>query len=105
MKQEIIEKISKYFKLTNYEAEKIYEDIFAGIIDGVKEDNIAEISNLGEFIIKYNNGESTQKKTVEFLPTSSLEEEINLRSFEESRTFEPSEFMADKIIDKTEIIN
>ena len=101
IKQEIIEKISKYFKLTNFEAEKIYDDIFAGIIQGVKEDNIADITNLGEFIIKYNNSDIDNKKTVEFLPTLSLEEEINQRSFEESRTFEPSEFMADKITDKT----
>lgn len=94
MKQEIIEKISKYFKLTNYEAEKIYEDIFSGIIKGVREDNIASISNLGEFIIKFNSGEMQQSKTVEFLPISSLEEEINQRSFEESRTFDPLEYFA-----------
>lgn len=88
IKQEIIEKISKYFKLTHFEAEKIYDDIFAGIIQGVKEDNIADITNLGEFIIKYNNnGDSTHKKTVEFLPTLSLEEEINQRGFEEQKTF------------------
>ena len=54
LKQEIIEKITKYFKLTHYDAEKIYDDIFQSIMKGVKDDNIAEISNLGEFILKYN---------------------------------------------------
>ncbi|MEO8513282.1 MAG: SPOR domain-containing protein [Ignavibacteria bacterium] len=92
IKQEIIEKICKYFKLTTFEAEKIYDDIFAGIIQGVKEDNIADITNLGEFIIKYNSSDLANKKTVEFLPTLSLEEEINQRSFEEQRQFEPSKF-------------
>ncbi len=93
IKEEIIEKISKYFKLTNYEAEKIYDDIFSGIIQGVKEDNIADITNLGEFIIKYNSGDTSQKKTVEFLPTLSLEDEINQRSFEEQRTFQPAQYV------------
>ncbi|MBZ0201721.1 MAG: SPOR domain-containing protein [Ignavibacteria bacterium] len=92
IKEEIVEKISKYFKLTNYEAEKIYDDIFSGIIQGVKEDNIADVTNLGEFIIKYNSGDTSQKKTVEFLPTLSLEEEVNQRSFEEQRTFQPAPF-------------
>ncbi len=93
IKQEIIEKICKYFKLTNFEAEKIYDDIFAGIIQGVKEDNIADITNLGEFIIKYNNSDSDNKKTVEFLPTLTLEEEINQRSFEEQRQFKPAKYV------------
>lgn len=93
IKQEIIEKISKYFKLTNFEAEKIYDDIFVSIIQGVKEDNIADITNLGEFIIKYNSADSSNKKTVEFLPTLSLEDEINQRSFEEQRQFEPAKFV------------
>jgi nucleoid DNA-binding protein len=93
IKQEIIEKISKYFKLTHFEAEKIYDDMFQGIIQGVKEDNIADITNLGEFIIKYNNnGDSAHKKTVEFLPTLSLEDEINQRGYDEHRTFTPSPF-------------
>ncbi len=93
IKQEIIEKISKYFKLTHFEAEKIYDDMFQGIIQGVKEDNIADITNLGEFIIKYNtNGDSSHKKTVEFLPTLALDEEINQRGYEEHRTFTPSPF-------------
>ncbi|HWA07592.1 MAG TPA: HU family DNA-binding protein, partial [Ignavibacteria bacterium] len=100
IKQEIIEKISKYFKLTNFEAEKIYDDIFAGIIKGVKEDNIADITNLGEFIIKYNSGDENNKKTVEFLPTLSLEEEINQRAFEESRQFEPPKFVNQQLSDK-----
>lgn len=86
IKQEIIEKISKYFKLTHFEAEKIYDDIFHGIIQGVKEDNIADITNLGEFIIKYNNAENENKKTVEFLPSLSLEDEINQRSADEQKT-------------------
>ncbi len=89
IKQEIIEKISKYFKLTSFEAEKIYDDIFSGIIQGVKEDNIADITNLGEFIIKYNNNDTENKKTVEFLPTLSLEDEINQRSFDEQKQFVP----------------
>ncbi len=89
IKQEIVEKISKYFKLTRFEAEKIYDDIFAGIIKGVKDENIADVTNLGEFIIKYNNNDDVNKKTVEFLPTLSLEEEINQRAFEESRNFIP----------------
>lgn len=93
IKQEIIEKICKYFKLTNFEAEKIYDDIFAVIIRGVKEDNIADITNLGEFIIKYNSSDSADRKTVEFLPTLSLEEEVNQRSFEEQRQFEPSKYI------------
>ncbi len=93
IKQEIIDKIIKYFKLTHFEAEKIYDDIFQGIIKGVKDDNIADITNLGEFIIKYNNnGDNTHKKTVEFLPALSLEEEINQRGFDEHRTFTPSPF-------------
>ena len=100
IKQEIIEKISKYFKLTNFEAEKIYDDIFAGIIKGVKEDNIADVTNLGEFIIKYNSGDENNKKTVEFLPTLSLEEEINQRAFEESRQFEPPKFVNPQVFDK-----
>lgn len=94
IKQEIIEKICKYFKLTNFEAEKIYDDIFAGIIQGVKEDNIADVTNLGEFIIKYNSGDiNNNNKTVEFLPTLSLEDEVNQRSFEENRQFEPAKFV------------
>ena len=77
LKQEIIEKITKYFKLTHFEAEKIYDDIFQSIIQGVKSDNIADISNLGEFIIKYNDNKSVGfKKTVEFLPSTNLEEEL-----------------------------
>ncbi len=78
LKQEIIEKITKYFKLTHFEAEKIYDDIFQSIMKGVKEDNIADVSNLGEFIVKYNeNNHSDYKKTVEFLPSSNLEEAVN----------------------------
>ena len=97
VKQEIIEKICKYFKLTNFEAEKIYDDIFAGIIQGVKDDNIAEITNLGEFIIKYNNSDITNRKTVDFLPTLTLEDEINQRSYEEQRQFEPAKLITQTI--------
>lgn len=87
LKKELVEKISKYFKLTEFEAEKIYDDIFEVIIRGVKDDNIVDVANLGEFIIKYNNGKtlisepSSQgyKKTVEFLATPDLEEDINIR--------------------------
>jgi nucleoid DNA-binding protein/cell division protein FtsN len=85
IKQEVIEKISKYFKLTQFEAEKIYDDIFSIIMHGVKEDNIADVTNLGEFIIKYNNGKTnggaeepnSYKKTVEFLASTSMEEDLN----------------------------
>ncbi len=88
IKHEIIDKISKYFKLTEFEAEKVYDDIFSIIMNGVKEDNIVDVTNFGEFIIKYNNGKSNgpgngngsgseYKRTVEFLSSSSLEEELN----------------------------
>jgi len=93
IKQEIIEKIGKYFNLNDFEAEKIYEDIFSCIIDGVKSDNIADITNLGEFIIKYSTESTGYKKTVEFLSTLSLEEEINGLAFEERRVFEPSSLL------------
>lgn len=104
IKQEIVEKISKYFKLTTYDAEKIYDDIFLEIINGVKEDNIADITNLGEFIIKYNKEDSPNKKTVEFLPTLSLEDEINQRAFEEQRSFEPAPFVSYGPAEKTESV-
>jgi len=84
LKKEIVEKISKYFKLTDFEAERVYEDIFSIIINGVKEDNIVDIADFGEFIVKYNNGKngnggngSEYKKTVEFLASSQIEEELN----------------------------
>jgi nucleoid DNA-binding protein len=84
IKQEVIEKISKYFKLTQFEAEKIYDDIFSIIIKGVKDDNVTDITNFGEFITKYNNGKNGNgensngyKKTVEFLASTNLEEELN----------------------------
>jgi len=88
---EVIEKISKYFRLTQFEAEKVYEEIFSLIAQGVKEDSIIDIANFGEFIIKYNNGKNdgdgnsfidNYKKTVEFLASSSLEAEIGGRSRE-----------------------
>src|SRR5258706_6694742 len=87
LKEEIIEKISKYFKLTAFEAEKIYNDIFSVIVSGVKHDNIVDVTNFGEFIIKHNNGngdadKTPYKKTVEFLATSKLEDEINQSTFE-----------------------
>jgi len=90
IKQEIIEKITKYFKLTHFEAEKIYDDIFQSIIKGVKDDNITEISNLGEFILKYNENENSGfKKTVEFLSSSNLQEEISgVQEIKEDEIFE-----------------
>lgn len=92
IKKEVIEKISKYFKLTEFEAEKVYDEIFSIIMNGVKEDNIVDIANFGEFIIKYNNGKpggngngngkgNGFKKTVEFLASSNVEEELNQGSF------------------------
>jgi len=102
IKQEIVEKISKYFKLTSFEAEKIYDDIFAGIIKGVNDENIADVTNLGEFIIKYNSGDENNKKTVEFLPTLSLEGEINQRAFEEGRQFEPEKFQNNEALNNPE---
>ena len=92
IKQEIIEKISKYFKLTEYEAEKVYDDIFSIIVTGVKEDNIVDVANFGEFIIKYNNGKTNgngngngngYRKTIEFLASTGFEEELNESRFEE----------------------
>jgi nucleoid DNA-binding protein len=86
IKKEIIEKISKYFKLTEFEAERVYDDIFSIIMTGVKEDNIVDIADFGEFIIKYNNGKNGNgngditpeyKKTVEFLASSNIEDELN----------------------------
>src|SRR5947208_473178 len=90
IKQEIVEKISRYFKLTQFEAEKIYDDIFSIIIQGVKDDNIVDLANFGEFIIKYNNGKENgtiheYKKTVEFLATSKLEEDLNDRFIESEK--------------------
>jgi len=87
LKEEIIEKISKYFKLTSYEAEKIYDDIFSIIVSGVKQDNIVDVANFGEFIIKFNDGNGEievngYKKTAEFLATSRLEEDINQGNYE-----------------------
>lgn len=91
LKQEIIEKITKYFKLTHFEAEKIYDDIFQSIIQGVKSDNITDISNLGEFIIKYNeNNTGKNKKTVEFLPSANLEDEVSeADGLEEAEVYQP----------------
>jgi nucleoid DNA-binding protein len=78
LKQEITEKITKYFNITNYEAEKIYDDIFECIIKGIKDDNISEISNFGEFIMKLGEHSAAgYKKTIEFLPSVIFEEEIS----------------------------
>ncbi|HEY3250646.1 MAG TPA: SPOR domain-containing protein [Ignavibacteria bacterium] len=94
LKQEIIEKITKYFKLTHFEAERIYDDIFKSIIDGVKIDNVTDITNLGEFIVKYNeNSHSEHKKTVEFLPSAVFEEEISgAEGVREDEKLKSSEF-------------
>ncbi len=103
IKQEIIEKISKYFKLTEYEAEKIYDEIFSIIITGVKEDNIVDVANFGEFIIKYNNEKTNgngngngYKKTIEFLASSGFEEELNQRQIEE-----PKQVLREEIVTPT----
>jgi nucleoid DNA-binding protein len=83
LKQEIIEKISKYFKLTEFEAERVYDDIFSIIMSGVREDNVVDVANLGEFIIKHDTGgtgnerSSGYEKNVEFLPSSIIEDELN----------------------------
>ncbi|MFI5144982.1 MAG: HU family DNA-binding protein, partial [Ignavibacteria bacterium] len=87
LKQEITEKISKFFKVTEFEAEKIFDDIFAKIIDGVKDDNIVDVVNFGEFIVKYDNGKNTvagmpYKKTIEFLASVNLEDEIGYKSYD-----------------------
>lgn len=86
LKQEITEKISQFFKVTEFEAEKIFDDIFAKIIDGVKEDNIVDVVNFGEFIVKYDNGKngggSPYKKTIEFLASVNLEDEIGHKSYD-----------------------
>jgi len=75
LKTEIIEKITKYFNLTNFEAENIYNDFFQNIITGVKEDNISQVSILGEFILKYDESNAGRyKKTIEFLISENLEE-------------------------------
>jgi len=78
IKQEIIDKIGMYFKLTNFEAEQIYDDVFEYIVQGVKEDNAADINNLGEFIVRYNSGanEFDRQKSIEFVPASSFEDDI-----------------------------
>jgi len=109
LKEEIVDKIIKYFKLTDFEAEELYDDIFASIIQGVTEDNIADITNLGEFIVKYSNGknissEYTQsyKKTVEFLPVSILEETINEISFENFGTVESEKVLNQKPVETKE---
>jgi nucleoid DNA-binding protein len=87
LKQEISEKISQFFKVTEFEAEKIFDDIFLKIIDGVKEDNIVDVVNFGEFIVKYNNEKnggsaSPYKKTIEFLASVNLEDEIGHKSYD-----------------------
>lgn len=102
LKEEIIEKISKYFKLTSFEAEKIYNDIFSIIVSGVKHDNIVDVTNFGEFIIKYNNGngdpeKTPYKKTVEFLATSKLEDDINQSTFDTGNIISPVSQKADEI--------
>lgn len=88
IKQEIIEKISQFFRLTEFEAEKVFDDIFSKIKHAVKDDSIVDIANFGEFIIKYNNGKSNGsppsafKKTIEFLASVNLEDEIGQRSYD-----------------------
>ena len=88
IKEEILEKISQFFKLSQFEAENIFNDIINKIIDGVKKDSIVDIGNFGEFIIKFNDSKSSEglstenKKSIEFLPSTSLEEEIGHRRYD-----------------------
>ena len=94
LKQEITEKISQFFKVTEFEAEKIFDDIFVKIIEGVKEDNIVDVVNFGEFIVKYDNGKNTvaglpYKKTIEFLASVNLEDEIGYKSYDVYKSPEP----------------
>jgi nucleoid DNA-binding protein len=84
--QEIIEKISSYFNLPQFEAEKIYEEILSMIMHGAKEDSIVELTDFGEFILRENIGDhggsvssqdlSENNKTVEFVSSSKLEDAI-----------------------------
>lgn len=91
LKEELTEKISKYFKLTNYEAEKIFDDIFGAIMDGVKNDKIVDLDNFGEFIIKQNGN----NKSVEFLAKQLLEDDLNssrsLQYFQPQTEMHPEE--------------
>jgi nucleoid DNA-binding protein len=73
LREELIEKISKYFKLVDSEAEKVFDDIFAEIMEGVKKNKVVDLDNFGEFIIKYNG----QGKSVEFLAKQPLDDEVN----------------------------
>lgn len=109
IKEEIIEKISQFFKLSQFEAEKIFDDIFSKIMSGVRDDNIVDIVNFGEFIVKYDNGKagidpvSQHKKTVEFLPSPMLEEEIGYKSYDLLRTqFQVPDIEAKEIADEKE---
>lgn len=83
LREEIIQKISQYFKLTEQEAEKVFLELFSSIVQGVKKDNIVDVVNFGEFVIRYTNGKNSgnggqhhYKKSIEFLPSPELEEEI-----------------------------
>ncbi len=105
LKAEVVDKIIKYFKLTDFEAENLYNDIFESIIQGVADDNIADITNLGEFIVKYSNGKnisedvSSYKKTVEFIPVSTLQEDVDEVKFEAFRTVEPETVLSQSTIE------
>ena len=79
-KKEITDKLSRYFRLNQFEAEKIYDDLFKIIINAVNEDNVAEIENLGEFITRQdkNPTDSSVTRIVEFLPDTRLTDDLNV---------------------------
>lgn len=96
IKQEIIEKISSYFNLPQFEAEKIYEEIFSMVMHGVKDESIVELTDFGEFILRDSTVEQSgslstadlaeNKKAVEFLSNSNLEDAISRRTYEIPKT-------------------
>ncbi|MGH2574167.1 MAG: HU family DNA-binding protein, partial [Ignavibacteria bacterium] len=70
IKEELIEKISKYFRLNQFESEKIFDDFFSIIMYGVKDDKIADVSNFGEFKVKYDE----KGKSIEFMESRALKD-------------------------------
>lgn len=96
IRQEIIEKISSYFNLPQFEAENIYYEIFSMIMQGVKEESIVELIDFGEFILRDSAGAlsrpllsedlSENKKTVEFLSNTKLEDAIGRGTYEIPKT-------------------
>jgi nucleoid DNA-binding protein len=95
IKQEITDKISQFFRLSQFEAEKIVDDIFSKIMQGVKVDNLVDILNFGEFILKYDGKtselpQSNYKKTIEFLQSPVLEEDIGHKNYDLLRPHYPT---------------